>query len=99
MSNDAKKITPIPSNNIEQIYCEMGPIEGPTYHKALASKVGLSYGTLFEDLMYSYITIFPDIRYVITTLSKFSTNFFKHHYKSLNTVSRYLCITEFIPNQ
>ena len=72
MGYESKRIVPIPSDSIEQMYKESSPKKNTTYHKLLEEKTGFSHCTLLGEVMYAYITCRPDIGYAVTTLSKFS---------------------------
>lgn len=52
----SRPLSPLPTDCIEQIYKEEGPIEGTTTHLMLEKSKGFYYQTLLGELMYSYIT-------------------------------------------
>ena len=94
----SKPIAPLPTDCIEQIYKEKGPMENTVEHSALEKMKGFAYRTVLGELMYAYITCRPDIGYAVTTLSKFSTSPSAYHYKlqhSFMKVYRRLNITLF----
>ena len=80
----------LPSDCIDQLYKDKGPAEGSNSHLLLEKSSGFSYCTLLGELMYSFITCQPDIKYVVTTLSKFSSAPSAFHYKILKGVAKYL---------
>ena len=86
----SKPIAPLPTDCIEQIYKEKGPMENTVEHSALEKMKGFAYRTVLGELMYAYITCRPDIGYAVTTLSKFSTSPSAYHYKLLKGVAKYL---------
>ena len=81
---------PLPTNCIEQMFAEEGPLKNTTGHMILEKKKGFNYCTLLGELMYTYITCCPDIRYAVTTLSKFSSAPTEYHYTLLKGVAIYL---------
>ena len=87
----SKPSSPLPSDCIDQMYLEEGPLENTTAHLALEKKKGFNYCTLLGELMYAYITCRPDIGYAVTTLSKLSSAPNEFHYKLLKGVAKYLC--------
>ena len=86
----SKPSSPLPSDCIDQMYSEEGPLENTTAHLALEKKKGFNYRTLLGELMYAHITCQPDIGYAVTTLSKFSSAPTEFHYKLLKGVAKYL---------
>ena len=86
----SKPSSPLPSDCIDQMYSEEGPLENTTAHLALEKKKGFNYRTLLGELMYAHITCRPDIGYAVTTLSKFSSAPTEFHYKLLKGVAKYL---------
>lgn len=74
-------MVPLPSDCIDKIYTEMSPNESTAHLTALEK-------TLLGELMYAYIVCYHDIRYVVTTLSKFSSSPSLFHYKILTTIYR-----------
>ena len=85
-----RPIAPLPTDCIEQMYKEKGPMENTVEHRVLEKMKGFAYRTLLGELMYAYITCCPDIGYAVTTLSKFSTTPSAYHYKLLKGVAKYL---------
>ena len=65
------KISSLPSDCIDQLYKDKGPMEGSNGHLLLEKLSGFLYCTLLGELMYSFITCWPDIGYAVTKLSKF----------------------------
>ena len=55
----SKPSSPFPSDCIDQMYSEEGPLENTTAHLALEKKKGFNYRTLLGELMYAYITCQP----------------------------------------
>ena len=86
----SKPMSPLPSDCIEQIYSQEGPLENTTAHLVLEKKSGFNYRSLLGELMYAYITCRPDIGYAVTTLSKFSSSPSQYHYGLLKGVAKYL---------
>ena len=81
-------IAPLPTDCMEQMYKEKGPMENTVEHRVLEKLKGFAYFTLLGELMYAYITCCPDIGYAVTTLSKFSTGPSAYHYKLLKGVAK-----------
>ena len=84
------KISPLPSDCIDQLFKDEGPAENTNGHLVLEKSSGFSYRTLLGELMYSYITCHLDIGYAVTKLSKFSSTPSTFHYKLLKGVAKYL---------
>jgi hypothetical protein len=83
--------TPLHERSLDYIYDEpRGPSEGTSEHAELQSSHGFSYRTLLGELLYAYVTCRPDIGFAVTTLSKFSMNPNKRHYRYLKSVATYL---------
>ena len=89
----SKPIASIPSGSIDQIFRDKGPPEGTAVHQVLETSSKFNYRNVLDELMYVYITCRPDIGYIITTLSKFSSEPFAFHYKLLRGVAKYLWST------
>ena len=85
-----KPMCPLPTDCIEPMYVDEGPLENTTGHFILEKKKGFNYCTLLGELMYVYITCCPDIRYAVTTLSKILLATTEYHYCLLKGVSIYL---------
>ena len=64
----SKLMCPLPTNCIEPMYANEGPLENTTGHVILEKKKGLNYCTLLGKSIYAYITCHPDIGYIVTTL-------------------------------
>ena len=73
-----------------QMYWELGPEWGTTYHKSLESKIRFTHWTLLGKVMYAYMACRPDICCAVTTLSKFSGTPSEYHYWLLKQVAFYL---------
>ena len=86
----SKPMSPLPSDCIEQIYSQEGPLENTTAHLVLEKKSGFNYRSLLGELMYAFITCRPDIGYAVTTLSKFASSPSQYHYGLLKGVAKYL---------
>ena len=89
----SRKISPLPSDCIDQLFKDEGPTEGSNGHLVLEKSSGFSYCTLLGQLMYSYVTCHPDIGYAVTILSKFFSTSSAFHYKLLKGVAKYLWST------
>lgn len=61
-------MSPLPSDCIEQVYSQEGPLQNTTTHLVLEKKSGFNYRSLLGELMYTYITCRQDIDYAVTTL-------------------------------
>ena len=97
----SRKISPLPSDCIKQLFKYEGPAEGSNGHLVLEKSSGFSYCTLLGELMYSYVTCRPDIGYAVTTLSKvFSAPsfFIINCSKALLSISKVLLIGVFVFN-
>ena len=86
----SKPMRPLPTDCIEPMYIEEGPLENTTGHFVLEKKKGFNHCTLLGELMYAYIFCHPDIDYAVTTLSKFSFASNEYHYTLLKGVAIYL---------
>ena len=65
-SKISKPMCPLPTNYIEPMYANEGPLENTTGHVILEKKNGFNYCTLVGES-----TCCPDIGYAVTTLSKY----------------------------
>ena len=78
--HSSKPISPLPTDSIEQMYAEEGPLENTTAYFVLEKKKGFNYyHILLGELMYAYITCQPDIGYAVTTLLKFLSVPIEYH--------------------